>query len=168
MPKEDVIFSRAKLKYNGPFDIKELYRKTRIWLMQEGYSDPSKKEEKYLEKIKPEGKTIEILWVTSKDKEAGYFRLKIEVEFFLKQIKEGETEYKGRKVKSDTGEIEMFISSSLIRNANQKWNEHGMMFKLYEKYMIPDKIEDFKINIYKDTNDLMEEIKNHFNLYKFK
>lgn len=165
MAKEDTIFSRSKLRYNGSFDLTDIYKKLRVWIMQGGYSDPE--EEKYVEKVKPEGKTIEFVWKTTKNKEGGYFRFTIKIEFFYKFIKEKEETYKGRKIKLDNGEAEIFISSSLIRNANGKWNEHGLMFKIYEKYVIPDKIEDYKIEVYKDTNLLMEEIKNYISLYKF-
>jgi len=165
MAKEDVIFSRSKLRYNGSFDLTNIYKKLRMWIIQQGYSDPE--EEKYVEKIKPEGKTIEFVWKTTKDKEGGYFCLAIKIEFFYKFIKDKEETYKGKKIKLDNGEAELFISSTLVRNASGKWNEHGLMFKIYEKYIIADKIEDYKIELYKDTNSLMEEIKNYLNLYKF-
>ena len=42
-----------------------------------------------------------------------------------------------------------------------------MMFKLYERYIIPRMIEMYKIETYKDTVKIMDEMKNFFNLYTF-
>ena len=43
----------------------------------------SEAEKKYAEKIKPDGKQIEILWETSRNLEAGYFKIVIGINFFL-------------------------------------------------------------------------------------
>ncbi len=165
MPKEDVIYDRTKLKYVGNFDFKDMYKRFRIWITQNQYSDP--REIKYIEKITPAGKTVEFVWETSKFKE-DYFELKIEIEFFIKGLKDAEADFKGRKIKLDNGEIEVAFTSRLIRNCNKKWDEHGLIFKLYEKYIIAEYIEQFKIDVYRDTNRFMEELKNYFNLFKLR
>ena len=168
MPKEDSIIRDAKIKYKGIFDFKLLYKNLRDWLMAEGYSDPCEGgEKKYCEKIKPAGKQIEVVWKSSKSEEVGYFNLKLDVNFFINALNEVEVERDGKKIKLDNCEIEMAFSSSLERNASKIWDENGLMFKIYEKYIIPYKIEQFKIELYKDTNNLMDEVKNFFNIYRF-
>lgn len=170
MPKEDSIIKGAKIKYKGNFDFKLFYKKIREWLMREKYSDPCEEgEKKYSEKIKPSGKTIEVVWSSSKKEEADYFSLQIDIKFFINNLNEVEVEKESKKMKLDSGEIEVWIDSKLVRNAAKKnaWNENGLMFKIYERYIIKDKIEQFKIELYKDTNKIMDETKNFFNLYKF-
>ncbi|MBI2148499.1 hypothetical protein HYU23_02370 [Candidatus Woesearchaeota archaeon] len=168
MPKEDSIISGAKIKYKGTFDFKLLYKNLRDWFMREKYSDPCEKgEKKYSEKIKPSGKQVEIVWDTSRGEEVGYFSLQMNVKFFVNNLNEAEVERDGKKIKIDNGEVEMEFSSKLVRNADKKWDENSLMFKLYERYIIKDKIEQFKIEIYQDTNKLMDEVKNFFNLYRF-
>ena len=165
MPKEDTIFDGTKIKYSGNFDYKEIYKKLYTWITQQGYSKPY--EEKYWEKVKPDGKLVEFVWNTENIKE-DYFKFKITIQFTFDGLKEAEAEYKGKKIKLDNGRTEIKFSAKLERNFNRKWkNENGLMFQLYEKYIIPDKIEEAKIDLYQDTNKLIEETKNYFNLFKF-
>lgn len=165
MSKEDVIFSGSKIKYKGLFDLDLLYKNLRDWLMSQKYGDP--KEVKYSEKVKPDGKSIEFIWKTSKSEEVGYFKINLEIKFNFSGINEVETERDGKKLKLHNGGVEIQFDSSLSRNAKNEWNESGMMFKLYERFIIPDKINFFKIETYKDTVSLMDEVKAFLNLYRF-
>jgi len=153
------------LKYSGNFDYKEIYKKLYVWITQQGYSKPYEK--KYWEKVKPDGKLAEFVWETTKTKD-DYFKFTIEIQFTFDGLKEGEAEYKGKKIKLDNGRAEIKFNATLTRNFKATWkNENGLMFKIYEKYIIPDKIEEMKIDLYQDTNKLIEETKNYFNLFKF-
>lgn len=168
MPKEDVIISGSKIKFKGSFDLAIFYDKLRGWIMREEYSDPCQVgEKKYAEKMKPNGKQVEILWETSSDFEAGYFKILMKIGIFVVGLNEVEVDKNGKKIKLDNGEIEVTFNSSLIRNAEEDWDEGGLMFRLYERYIIRDKIEEHKIKAYKDTNILVDEVKNFFNLYRF-
>ncbi len=168
MSKEDVIIKEIKIKYKGIFDLSLLYKKLREWLMDTGFSDPIEDgEKKYGERIKPNGKQIEIVWETSKKAE-DYFKLKIDIRFFINGLTEAEVEREGKKIKLDNCELEMVFVSTLIRDADNKWeHDHPFMFKLYEKYIIKHKIEEFKIELYKATNRYVDEVKNFLNLYRF-
>lgn len=168
MPKEDSIISGSKVKYKGVFDSKLLYNKLRDWFMRKKYGDPCEGgEKKYAEKVKPSGKQIEIVWEASKSEEAGYFSLANKMSIMMRDIVEVEVDRDGKKIKLDKGEIEIEFNSSLTRNAKGDWDENGFMFKLYERYIIKHKIDEKKIDVYKDTTNLMDEVKNFFNLYKF-
>ena len=167
MPKEDTVVKENKVKFKGTFDLSLLYRKLRDWLIREKYSDPCQAgERKYSEKIKPNGKQVEIVWESSKGFQAGYYKIVIKLSFFLDGINEVDVERNGRKIKLENGGIEIIFNSSIIRNADNKWNENSMMFKLYERYIIRNQIEGVKIECYKDTNKLIAETKNFFNLYR--
>ena len=93
--------------------------------------------------------------------------MNIDIKFFVIDLTEIEVEKDGKKIKMDKCEVEIEFSSKLIRNANKAWDEDNLMFKLYERYIVGDKTEQFKIELYKDTNKLMDEVKNFFNLYRF-
>jgi len=91
MSKEDVIIKGVTVKYKGSFDLSLLYKNLNEWLVREKYSDTIQEgEKKYAEKIKPDGKQIEILWETSRNLEAGYFKIVIGISFFLNGINEVE------------------------------------------------------------------------------
>jgi len=165
MAKEHGIFSGSKLKYKGIFDLNMIYKKLRLWLMDLGYSDP--KEIKYVERVKTEGKMIEFIWEMDKTEEKDYFKIKQEIKFMIVGLQEVEVENDGKKMKMDNAEVELEFSSSVVSNANDDWEEETLMHKLYKKHIIHDKIEFYKIETYKDTTDIMDELKNYFNLYKF-
>ena len=167
MSKEDVIIKGVTVKYKGSFDLSLLYKNLNEWLVREKFSDTIQEgEKKYAEKIKPDGKQIEILWETSRNLEAGYFKIVIGISFFLNGINEVELEREGKRIKLENGEIELNFVSKIIRNADNKWKENSLIFNLYEKHIIKDKIESVKIECYRDTNKLIDEAKNFFNLYK--
>lgn len=166
MPKEDSILD-TKIKYRGVFDLEVLYLKLRDWLMREGYADPCEfGEKKYSEKIKPNGKQVEIVWETSKSEEGDYFKIVMKLSFYVVGLSEVEVERDGKNIKLDKAEVEIKFSSSLVRNANESWDENSLFYKIYEKYILGNsKIDEFRIATYKDTTDLVDEAKNFLNLY---
>jgi len=165
MSKESVIFSGSKLGYKGLFDLSLIYKKLRLWLIDEGYNDPN--EIKYVEMVKPEGKIIEFIWETSKTEENNYFKIKQKIKFNIIGLQEVEVEQEGKKIKLNNAEIEVSFDSSLVSNSDNSWQDENLMHRLYQRFIIPDKIEHYKIEAYKNTTSIMDEIKNYFNLYKF-
>ena len=91
----------------------------------------------------------------------------MKIKFFVNGLNEVEVDRDGKKIKLDNCEINIEFDSSVIRNSNKKWDEDGLMFKIYERYIIKDKIEQFKIELYKDTNNIIDKAKNFLNLYRF-
>jgi hypothetical protein len=167
MSKEETIVSSSKISYKGIFDLQELYNLMRGNLMMAGWDDPVEKgEEKYSEKVKPNGKMIEIVWKTSKEEEKGYFKLQMTIKFFIMGLNEVETEKDGKKLKLDKGDIAIEVSSKIMENAKNAWEEHSLMFKIYEKYFIKERIEEVKIQLYQETNKLVDTTKTFLNLYR--
>ncbi len=165
MPKEESIVD-TKLKHRGVFDLELLYNKLRNWLLNEDYSDPvTSGEKKYAEKVKPNGKQIEIVWESSKEKEEGFFLIKIKISFYVIGLNEIEVERDGKMIKLDKAEVDMKFSSSVTINAKEKFDESGLMYKIYKRYMIREKIEEIKIECYKDTNNLISEVKSFLSMY---
>lgn len=167
MPKEETIISDTKVKYKGNFDFLLLYKKLKEWFLREGYGDAWKNEKKYAEKIKPNGKNVEIIWEMSRKEEQDYFQVNINVSFFAVGLTDVEVEKDGKRIKLNNAEIELKFDSKLIRNANKKWDENSLMFKFYEKYLVQDRTEFYRIECYQDTQNLIDETKNFFNLYRF-
>ena len=80
---------------------------------------------------------------------------------------EVEVEVEGQKVNKHKAEIEMHFNSSIIENANKSWDENTLMYKIYRKMVLFDNIEQAKIDSYKDTMNVMDEVKNLLNLHRF-
>lgn len=163
MPKETPIISDSKVKYRGVFDLGLVYNKLRFWIMETGYSEPH--EIKYVEKIKPGGKDIEIIWESERSEEDGFFKFTIGVKFYATRLNDVEVDKEGRKLKLQKGDLWLYFDAKFIVNANKKWEENGLMYKLYEKFIIKDKLDHYKIELYTEANKIMAEVKDFLNLY---
>ena len=58
MAERDPIISGAKVKYTGAFDAQLLYRKMQEWVKRAKF--PLPKEVRYVERVKPFGKIIDL------------------------------------------------------------------------------------------------------------
>jgi len=165
MSRDEPVIPDVVIKYRGIFDLTLIYNNLKLWLIDSGYAEP--REIKYAEKIKPGGKDIEIIWETDKLEDLGFFKFKTSIKFYAQRINEAEVERDGNKLKLHKGDLWLTFNSQLSINANNKWQDHSIMYKLYEKYIIKDRIDYYKIQIYEGMNKIMTEVKNFLNLYTF-
>ncbi len=167
MPEENQITGPSKVKYAGIFKMKEVYRVAFDILTTEmGYDV---EEQKYREKVTPEGKEIEIIWIAEK-KINDYYKFKIKVNFFVVGLKEVEVEKAGVKVKMDTGDIEITIKSYIISDWEGRWENSPVLKFLkgvYDKYLMRSFYQELKARIYDDAYKLENELKAFFNLSRF-
>ncbi len=161
------IVSGATLNWKGVFDLSDMYRQLKWWLEYEGFGDESKnfKEMKYVERIKPFGKQFEIRWVGEKNI-SDYFAYQIEVTMLIFGVKDAEVNVQGKKVKIDKGEIDMKISSRLISNRSGKWKKDSFLKKLYNTFIVKDRIDGYKQDLYEKTYKFHEEVKNYLAFHK--
>lgn len=164
MAEKEAIFSDTKIKWVGIIDLSVFYKKLQEWLKIKKYSTLEKK---YVERIKPNGKTIEIVWECTR-KDVDYFNFIINVEFNFIGVNDAEVERDGKRIKLSKVEAELKISSHILKDPKDNWKTKPYMRNLYETYIIKHKIEEAKIECYKNTSDFIEEIKNYFALYSLK
>lgn len=162
MSKLEEVYPSGKYKWKGSVDLKVLYKKIYEWLKDEEYVVYEKS---YGVRLKPNGKQLEIVWEATKD-ESPYFLKRISLEFFGIGLNDVEVERDGKNLKLQKGELEVGFKAELVLNASDDWKE-GFVHTLYEKYMIDEKIEEEKIELYKDLHDLVAEIKTFLALYHF-
>ena len=157
-----------KVVYKGLFDMSDLYKEIKFWLDNKNYGDENSdfKEETYVERLKGESKQIEVKWICEKEA-SDYSKNQITITFFVVGLSEAETDWKGKKIKTNQGEIEINISSNLITNASGKWENGSLMKKMYEKMIIKDRLEDEKIDLYNNTYKLHDTIKSFLELRQF-
>ena len=161
------VIKSLKIAFKGIFDMTDLYKQMKFWLNNKNYGDENKdfKENVYVERLKGDSKQIEIKWITEK-KVSDYFKNQIVITFFVVGLKDSETDWKGRKVKTNQGDIEINLSANLITNANGRWNNKSLMKRFYDRFVVKDRIENYKIELYKDTYDLQNLIKSILELSK--
>lgn len=164
MSETEPIFQDAVISWSGIIDLPLFYKKIQMWLETKKYKT---KELRYAEKIKPNGKQIEIIWESNKS-EGNYFKFKQKTSIFLIGVSDAEIERDGKKLKLNKIEARISISSEFTKDAADAYKDRPYMKKIYETYIYKHKIEEAKIECYKDTSDYIEEIKNYFDMYKYK
>ncbi len=162
------VCSGLKLKWKGIFDFDDLYQKMKFWLDFYGFGDENSsfKEEKYVQRLKGDSKQIEIRWKGEKIIN-DYFSYVITITFFALGLKDIKVEEDGKQIGKNTGEIEMRFSAHLVTNRQGKWKKDGLMKKIYESYIIKDRIEQNTIDLYEMTYNFRDEIKAMLDLHRF-
>ncbi|HZX12449.1 MAG TPA: hypothetical protein VFE88_03250 [Candidatus Nanoarchaeia archaeon] len=168
MAEADPIIKEARIKYSGAFDLLLLYKKLEAWIKRQRFK--SVKEVRYAERVKPLGKVVDITWMASKSEVDEYLRMELEVKFLIVGLNEVELDRPSGKIKLNKGDLELTFSSSLVRNGKNPpdWSDQSLFRRVYEKFIIADQIEKFKIELYKDTEKVMDETKGFLALYRFK
>ncbi|MEM4625463.1 MAG: hypothetical protein QXJ28_01720 [Candidatus Pacearchaeota archaeon] len=157
MAEKDKV-SEQKVKWSGLFNFKELYQFVYRWLSEEGYWT---EEKKYVEEITGDSKKIEISWESTK-KVSDYFKFEHKLAWRIVGMKSVEVERDGKKEKMNTGSFEIKITSTLVKDWESTWEKNPMMKFLrgvYDKFIIEGRIRAYEEKVFKDGNDLAEEIK---------
>lgn len=147
----------TKVKYGGIFDFKNVYTLIFEWLSDMGYFVVEKE---YSEKIKAEGKEIEIKWICTK-KVTDYFRFIINVNWRIDNLQEIEIT-KEKKIRTNKGNIEIKFSAILERDWQNKYEVspfHKFLRAVYEKYIIPNRIEQMEEKVTEEVLDIVNNIK---------
>jgi hypothetical protein len=137
---EKELICETKVKYSGIFNFKDLYNFVYDFLTDKGFFV---EEKSYSEKVKPEGKEIEIKWVCLK-KITDYFRYEIVINFRITGLLDVEITKEGKKFVSNKGDVEIKFSGSLERDYENKFETSAFlkfMRGVYDKYVIKSRIE---------------------------
>ena len=145
----------------------ELYKMIKYWLDFNGYGDERKsfKEEKYVERIKGDAKQVEIRWRAEKEV-SDYFTFVIELTYFIIGLKKIKVKQGDREIKMHEADLELRLSSNIILDKKNKW-KNPLTKKVYDKLIINKRIEEHKIDLYKKTYGLHDEIKSFLELHTY-
>lgn len=150
---------KEKVEHSGLFDFKGFYEYAHSWLAEE--EDYGVVEEKYSEKVSGNARDIKIEWEATKQL-SDYFKIEISIEFDVKDLTEVEVEIDGRKKKMNKGKVSVEIIGALIKDPESKWDSSPtarFMRDVYNKYIIPKRVETMEDRITKDVKDFKEELK---------
>ena len=161
MAEKEMVIKDAQIQWKGMFDFKLIYQKAKQWLENKALIDI--KEEEYLEKIRPNGKQVEIRWSINKNR-TSYIKLTIEMQFFIVGLQKVEVEEGGKKFLIDHGDIKIAFTSYITKNYDNKISP--LFAKIYENIIAKKRIEDYKTDLYRATSGLMDELKMYLELYK--
>ena len=155
--KDSVI--KEKLKYAGLVNFKGTYAFAHDWLKGEGFSVT---EELYTEKIAGDAKELEIKWKATK-MITDYFKIDLSLKWKILGMKNVDVEIDGKKKSiNKVAELSIEIKGELEKDWSSKWNANAMnkFFKeIYQKFVIPGRTLEKKIEVKKVVQDFKEEMK---------
>ena len=157
----------SKMKYGGYFDFPKTYDFAYYWLEEEDCEPID--EERYSEKqTGPDTKKLDIDWIAEK-KFSDYFKFQFKISFQLIALKKVEiTDPSGKKVKTNEGTCEVKIKGTLVKDAKNKFDQDSSwdkwMQKIYEKWIVPDRIEFLEGEIVKFCDDFLGAMKEYFDI----
>ncbi len=163
MPEKDTIFS-SKIKYVGILLFKDFYTFCYDWLTDETGLLIS--EDKYAEKLDGDSKNIDIQWTGIK-KVTDYFKFEVKVTFRILGLTNVEISQNNTKIKTNKGSVEVKVKATLIRDWQGKFEAKAFrkfLRSIYEKWVIPSRINQFEDKLIEDTNEFLNQAKAYLDL----
>ncbi|MEK6927287.1 MAG: hypothetical protein AABX11_02540 [Nanoarchaeota archaeon] len=157
MPEKDVLI-KEKLEHVGLFDYGEFYAYAYNWFKNENYSIV---ENKYTEKAGGSSRDIEFEW-TAGSKLSDYFKSEINFKIVVDGMSDVEVEIDGKKKKMNKGRVRMEFKGVLHRDIAGKYESTGFYMFLrgiYNKYVIPNRVDVMEDKVKDDTRDFKEKLK---------
>ena len=163
MVEKDQII-KEKLDHAGVFNFSELYTFMHTWLKDNLYGV---NEDRYNEKVSGNARDISFEWKAIK-KTSDYFKIEHTIRVEIIGLTDVEVEIDGKRKKMNKGKISIEIKGVLIKDPKNNWDETKPFYKflreLYDKYVIPKRIESMELKIEVDVRTFKDEIKAYLEL----
>ena len=153
----------GKVFHAGIFNFKEIYGLLYDWFTSYEYTVI---EQKYSEKVKPEGKEVEVIWACLR-KISDYFRFRIKVRIFIVRMTTVEVMINGKKVQRNQGEFEVKFASFLEHDYENRWESNPVtkFFRgIYNKYIIKSRVEAYENRITEEVDEVIAQAKSFLSL----
>lgn len=157
MTEKYIVAPDLKIKREGIVDFYEVYRSTKKFLEDYGFcKDEQDLEEKYIERMKPRGKQLEIAWHGEK-KVSSFFKYIIKVRFLVLGMNDVEVQQGNIKRKLQKGSFEIRIDAYI--ETSKSWDSISGLKRIYLNIIIPKRLEEYKLDLYDKTYKLQAFIK---------
>ena len=157
MAEKDRI-ATEKVKHDGLFDFKEVYRFLYTMATDLEYEI---EERLYSEKNTAKGKEIEISWI-AKRKISDYFKFHIQFRWLILGMSDVEVMRDGAKIKTNKGSFEITFSAFLEKDYENRWESTAFLKflrGLYDNYIIRGRVSDYEDKVTEDMVELVEQLK---------
>ena len=171
MGERRIVGQGRKLTYSGIFDGKELYRLIKGQLGDIGYDNWVEKE--HSEKHTKTHKQVEITylpWIKISD----YIQLQIRIDITYKNLKDITVDYKGKKLKTQEGDLELFFRGYLVTDYEGNWEKKESKYSILKSvsnyFFIRTIMDKFIFKTYyskyeKLVNDQIKDVYNNVREY---
>jgi len=167
MTEKNLIINNRTITYKGVFLASELFNIINKTIKELGYQPQEKKTE---EKVVPSGKTTFVELRPFKIKN-NYVTLMLKVKINLNQVIEVTKEVDGLKKKFQQGEIIVIIDAWSLTDYASRWGMKPWVFfmkSFMHKYFRRLPMEEgFTGELKSDANQLTQQLKAFFSLYKY-
>ncbi|MEX2017146.1 MAG: hypothetical protein WD876_01605 [Candidatus Pacearchaeota archaeon] len=163
MSEKETIFS-SKIKYNGIFLFKDLYKFCYEWLKEETGLEIV--ENKYNEKLSGDAKEIEVEW-TGTNEMTDYFQFEAKIGIKVGGLKKVEVNKGGAKVEMNSGSVEISMKGNLVRDYEGKFETTAFrkfLRSIYEKWIIASRIEHYEDKIISACDEFLSQAKAYLDL----
>jgi len=174
LKKKIMVRPMFSLNYKHVFSLEFLYKRLHEWLIEEGYT--TAKDDKWIEKLYLERvsandmKQIWIWWRTQKNYAYNpFYTFYLNVDFHALGLGETEIIHEGTKVKTNKGEIEVFITAWMVLDADDKWDKNFFLkSKMIQNFFLnriyKSQIEQAEDELIRDCSRLLGAVKQYFQL----
>jgi len=163
--------AEIRIRYKDVFIMKYIYFYMHEWFIEKGYckreDDPSFGERFYQQRDMGDMKELLIRWRLSKEpvgSEGTGWRYDFYVDTIVIGLKDFETVAAGKKVKAQTGDIDMWIRAWLVVDPNHEWDANPFLkpFKnLYFRKLKKKTFEMHKNLLYREVYEFSDALKNY-------
>ena len=152
-----------KIQYVSVVDYDDFYKKIVRWFELKGYSF---REVEYRDIEDAKGKSFEIIWEATNNVD-DYAKFVIKMETMALGFQKLEMEKDGKKIKTNKANFTIKIDSKIIMDYQDQFGNgfKKILREMYDKYIIPSRISNYKQSLEDDTNELMAEIKSFFAMF---
>lgn len=163
MTEKNVVFS-SKIGYDGIFSFPDFYKFCYGFLSDDlGFLTI---EDAYKEKISGDAKELEVKW-KSTNKIDDYFMHEIKIEFRIFNMKNIEVEKEGGRKKMNKGIVEIKVKGTVITDYRGEYTTSPVrrfMRNVYEKWIIPSRIEKVEEKLFGDCDEFLKQAKAYLDL----
>ena len=163
MAEKNIVFS-SKVKYEGVFSFSDFYKFCYDYLTDELEFDVI--ENSYSEKLMGDKKELDIIW-KGDIKVDDYFKYEIKVQFRIFNMASVEVEQEGKRKKMNKGIVETKMKGVVVTDYRGEYSTNPMMRfmrNVYERWIIPSKIEKIEEKLIGDCNEFLGQAKSYLDL----
>lgn len=153
-----------QIKQKSIFDFDDLYLTLHNWFLFYNYT---RNEVEY--KVIDAANRVELRWENKRDIDH-YVRLHIHMGLVITGLDKAEVVKDGVKIKMDKGTVEFRITAFMEKDYTGDWSKTPFRKKIremYDKYIIRNRLEQYKKLLATDERNFMHEIRSFLSLYRY-
>jgi len=152
------------------FNFPYVYFLMHEWLIENGYAtraDWEFGERFFMQRDTQGGSELRVRWRCTKPSRDKMFHFKMDVNWWALGVKETEVVVKGKKLKMNTGELEIKLFPRMVINPEfvkkEGWQTQFLK-KFFLKRVIKDKVERLRKELFDDSYRLQEALKTYLKI----